>query len=581
MMGQAAHDLLVVAGGPAGMSVAARAVRAGLAEVLVLAPPETIVPEQAVSLRRVSLRHVPGFDRISTDDDGNLQVETEDGVFATRVCVVDATGRPGGGKPPWEVPRSLTDRFHDRPDFEAADTDVLVMGGGEAAAVFAWQLGESGARVVLSFTGDYEDLSLIARQLLEHMEREQKATVLWRSVPQGVWDVDGFPMVGFGDRRTPDLQFDHVVTALSDAATRPQIDVTPEAAASAALFVITESPDGDDAGHGVGPAEAWTIIRDRHFESLSAPAPRPVADLGRDQIRELEREHYNATITAFDTAHNELWRIRIKPDRETVAHRAGQYCSLGLGYWEPRADDAVDPGMKKKRSKLVRRSYSISSPVFDSHGYLADPVEMDDIELYIVWVQADDERIPGLTPRLALKHVGDRLYLGPKVAGRYTIRPVIDPGAPVLFCATGTGEAPHNAMVVELLRKGHHGPILSAVSVRYRSDLAYQDEHRRLQERFDNYRYVAMPTREPDVPKRYLQDLIEDGTLEETLGTSLDPERAHVFLCGNPAMIGLPTWEGDQPVFPETKGVVELLSERGFTPDRRGVDGNVHYEEYW
>jgi len=28
-------------------------------------------------------------------------------------------------------------------------------------------------------------------------------------------------------------------------------------------------------------------------------------------------------------------------------------------------------------------------------------------------------------------------------------------------------------------------------------------------------------------------------------------------------------------------GVCELLAARGFVLDRRGVDGNVHYEEYW
>jgi hypothetical protein len=46
-------------------------------------------------------------------------------------------------------------------------------------------------------------------------------------------------------------------------------------------------------------------------------------------------------------------------------------------------------------------------------------------------------------------------------------------------------------------------------------------------------------------------------------------------------MIGLPEWEDDEPVWPETTGAAELLVERGFTLDRRGVKGNVHYEEYW
>ena len=59
---------------------------------------------------------------------------------------------------------------------------------------------------------------------------------------------------------------------------------------------------------------------------------------------------------------------------------------------------------------------------------------------------------------------------------------------------------------------------------------------------------------------------------------SLDPATTHVYMCGNPAMIGIPDEEG---VFPATTGVVELLVERGFTIDKRGQPGNIHYEEYW
>jgi ferredoxin/flavodoxin---NADP+ reductase len=109
----------------------------------------------------------------------------------------------------------------------------------------------------------------------------------------------------------------------------------------------------------------------------------------------------------------------------------------------------------------------------------------------------------------------------------------------VLFFSTDTGEAPHNAMVDHLLRKGHHGPIVSAVSVRRWADLGYVDKHRELQSRYPNYHYLPMPTREADVPKRYIQDLIAEDRLAE-LDVGLEAETTHVFLCGNPAMIGLP-----------------------------------------
>ncbi len=81
--------------------------------------------------------------------------------------------------------------------------------------------------------------------------------------------------------------------------------------------------------------------------------------------------------------------------------------------------------------------------------------------------------------------------------------------------------------------------------------------------------------------KRYVQDLITSGDLEKLLPRELDPEATHVFLCGNPAMIGLPDWKQPQPAFPERLGVAQLLNDRGYRLDRRGDVGNVHYEEYW
>ncbi len=65
------------------------------------------------------------------------------------------------------------------------------------------------------------------------------------------------------------------------------------------------------------------------------------------------------------------------------------------------------------------------------------------------------------------------------------------------------------------------------------------------------------------------------------MGIDLDPASAHVYLCGNPAMIGIPREVDSALVYPEPVGVVELLTERGFTLDRRKRAGNVHVEEYW
>ncbi|MDH5521156.1 MAG: ferredoxin--NADP reductase, partial [Acidimicrobiia bacterium] len=363
------------------------------------------------------------------------------------------------------------------------------------------------------------------------------------------------------------------------------VGLTDEAAASGRIwFVGSESEaagrfpvaDGFNIGRRIAEALFPQVDLTPELDDIAVRQRLPGV------VDELRAEHYNATITKFEPTHSDLWVLRVRPDGGRTSHIPGQYASLGLGYWEERIDDVVDPGLDDKWFKLVRRSYSISCRIFDERGYLAADTSGEELEFYIVLVPPSDGHVPGLTPRLALKRPGDRIYLGPKVTGRYTLSAVDDPASTVVFLSTGTGEAPHNAMVVELLSKGHFGPIVSAVTVRHWADLGYRAKHEALAARYPNYHYLPLPTREPDVPKRYIQDLLSDDTFPRELGVELDPATTNVYLCGNPAMIGLPEVdaEGDDH-FPEPEGVVELLTRRGFMLSRRHQLGNIHYEEYW
>jgi ferredoxin--NADP+ reductase len=161
----------------------------------------------------------------------------------------------------------------------------------------------------------------------------------------------------------------------------------------------------------------------------------------------------------------------------------------------------------------------------------------------------------------------------------------------VIFAATGTGEAPHNAMLAELLAWGHRGKIISVTCVRRRCDLAYLGAHRRLQERYANYRYIPLTTREPEnvdaaspgfVGKRYLQDYVANGDFERETGIDLSRDGVHVFLCGNPAMIGVPRQTHDSAQrYPQPTGMVEVLEVRGLRVDQPHEPGNIHFEKYW
>ena len=306
-----------------------------------------------------------------------------------------------------------------------------------------------------------------------------------------------------------------------------------------------------------------------------------------EEIAELRARRYNGTVAALTKVHSDLVVLRVKPDFPRPAHKPGQYCSLGLGYWEARADGCqVETLTPDEQTKVVRRAYSISNSMLAPAGGLIDVAGTDYLEFYIVLVRENaDGRVPALTPRLFALREGDRLNVGEKITGAYTLDPV-KPGDSVLFLGTGTGEAPHNYMVWELLRRGHTGKILSASCVRYAKDLGYLDTHRRLMREYPNYKYLPLTTREATVTNKvYIQDVIAGGEMEEQLGAPLDPATTHVYLCGNPKMIGVPVRDKatGEKTYPQPLGVIEILERRGFHADVSAVKfkGNIHFEEYW
>ena len=307
-----------------------------------------------------------------------------------------------------------------------------------------------------------------------------------------------------------------------------------------------------------------------------------------DIVERLRAEHYNARVEHIRRIHDELLILRVRPEGDRPAFVPGQYTVLGLGSWEPHL--AGIPTKEEPRDHLIRRAYSISCPMVDERGQLLRCADCDFLEFYIAVVNGQINHPASLTPRLAALQEGDPMFLGAHMHGHYTLDP-LEPQHDVVFVATGTGEAPHNGMIVELLSQGHSGRIVAVTCVRYRRDLGYLKAHRELERRFSNYRYLPLTTREPEnldphypnyVGKRYLQDYVGSEKFESDSGFQLDPQRTQVYLCGNPMMIGLPQRDKNGDIlYPEPTGMIELLVHRGFRIDRPHEPGNIHFEKFW
>ena len=155
-----------------------------------------------------------------------------------------------------------------------------------------------------------------------------------------------------------------------------------------------------------------------------------------------------------------MLRVRRTTDRCRTCPASA---SLGLGYWEERVDGAIEPTSTSGGTN--RPSLILDQPPDLRQARLPGRrVGSDELGFYIVLVPPTPDNVRP-DPDWRSKKPGDRIYLGPKVASRYTLAPVTDPADTVVFLSTGTGGR-RRRWSPNCCAKGHHGPIVSAVSVR-------------------------------------------------------------------------------------------------------------------
>jgi ferredoxin/flavodoxin---NADP+ reductase len=267
-------------------------------------------------------------------------------------------------------------------------------------------------------------------------------------------------------------------------------------------------------------------------------------------------DDYNATVSKRFDINARLAIFRVKPDSQEFSFVAGQYTTLGLNRDAPRAPEAHDEDPPVEGAKdLIKRAYSISS----------GSITNEYVEFYVAMVSSGE-----LTPRLFALSEGDRLFMGTKAKGLFTLKKVPEE-ANILMVATGTGLAPYVSMMRSRAweNPGHKIAVLHGAS--YAWDLGYRNELEELAGRLENFAYVPIVSR-PEENAGWtgragrLTPWLENPDLEATCGFPLDPETTHVLLCGNPAMI---------------KDAEEILAEKSYIHARGKNAGSLHVEKYW
>ncbi len=139
----------------------------------------------------------------------------------------------------------------------------------------------------------------------------------------------------------------------------------------------------------------------------------------------------NSTVTKRTEINHGLLVLQVTPDQPLPPFKAGQYTVLGLPGSAPRSGyaDPEDPPLDP--AKVIKRAYSIAS----------SSLEGTYLEFYIALV-----RTGALTPRLFALQPGDRIWLGTKIVGMFTLDDV-PAERQLVFVATGTGLAPYLSML--------------------------------------------------------------------------------------------------------------------------------------
>jgi ferredoxin--NADP+ reductase len=310
---------------------------------------------------------------------------------------------------------------------------------------------------------------------------------------------------------------------------------------------------------------------------------------------------YNATVSSRVEVAPGLVILRVVPDKLPFEFKSGQYVVLGLKASEPRLEEseaeapsvvasgagagavvfsaagaaaraeAVAAGTPESQAAVDAQAASVARAAADpdrmirrAYSIASESRADEYVEFYLTVVMSGE-----LTPRLFNLKLRDRVYIGPKAVGVFTLDKA--PGKHILMIGTGTGLAPYMSMLRSDLECNAPRKFVVVHGARFSWDLGYRTELIGLARHCGNFHYIPVITRpQEDVTWRgrsgYLQNLIASGAIEEETGLPLTPDNFDIFLCGNPGMI-------------ET--VIGWAEARGFVRDKGHDIGTLHTEEYW
>ncbi len=247
--------------------------------------------------------------------------------------------------------------------------------------------------------------------------------------------------------------------------------------------------------------------------------------------RVLSVRYWTPTVLSFRTTRYRAFRFT-----------PGHYARLGLAAAE---------------GSLVWRPYSLVSAAYDDY-----------LEFLAVLV-------PGgaFSETLGKLQAGDAISVEKPSYGFLTVDQLA-PGRDLWLLASGTGLGPFVSILRDPAVWQGFERLIVVHSVRQAAELAYRQElgvlagDALLADGGAELVYLPVVTREQGATAlaARIPQLLSDGSLEAAAGRNISVEASRVMVCGNPEM---------------ARELRQLLAARGFATNRRGVPGQMAFENYW
>ncbi|MEO8508697.1 MAG: ferredoxin--NADP reductase [Betaproteobacteria bacterium] len=183
--------------------------------------------------------------------------------------------------------------------------------------------------------------------------------------------------------------------------------------------------------------------------------------------------------------------------------------------------------------------------------------------------------VPGgeFTAALDSSRTGDPVEIATASFGFLTAD-ALAPGTDLWLLATGTGLAPFLSMLRDPGVWTRFARIAVVHSVRQAAELCYAGTLREFARHPPHpdararLHYAPVVTREPGATalSARIPELLADGRLAHAIGCTPDVARSRFMVCGNPAM---------------GRDLRQWLTDRGYRSRRRGVPGQMAFENYW